>query len=110
MTRSMCSDREPQRSHLDSLLDLQPSEIRWVKMHADGTDWTLAEPVAIPRHHALRFEFENQAEFLVLPESPKQALRVTFQIIAQDIQPPSAGRDFRNTVRARLIDVCSLPP
>jgi hypothetical protein len=32
----------------------------------------LAEPAAIPRHHALRFEFENQAQFPAFPKHPSR--------------------------------------
>lgn len=109
MTRPTCSDPGPQRSHLESLSNLKHSDVYWVNIRANGSDWTLAEPVAIPRHHALRLEFENQAEFPAFPETPQQALRVTFQITEQDIQPVSGRRAWRNTVRARLIDVCPLP-
>jgi len=110
MTRPTCADPDPQRSHLESLSNFKPSDIYWVNVRANGTDWTLAEPVATPRHHALRFEFENQAEFSAFPETPQQTLRVTFQITKQDIQPVSGRQVWRNTVRARLIDVCPLPP
>jgi hypothetical protein len=109
MTRPTCSNPDPQLSHLESLLNLEPSDIYWVNVRADGTDWTLAEPVTIPRHHALRFEFENQAEFPAFPEAPQQALRVTFQITKQDRKRVSGGHTWRNTVRARLIDVCPSP-
>lgn len=109
MTRPTCADPEPQSLHLESLFNLKPSKIYWVNVRANGTDWTLAEPVAIPRHHALRFEFENQAQFPAFPEAPQQALRVTFEITAQDIQAVPGRHEWRNTVRARLIDVCPLP-
>ena len=109
MTRPTCSDPAPQRSHLESLSNLEPADIRWVNVRANGTEWTLAEPVAIPRHHALRFEFENQGEFPAFPEAPEQALRVTFQITSQDIEAVPGRHEWRNTVRARLLDVCPLP-
>jgi hypothetical protein len=109
MTRPTCSDPDPRRSHLESLSTLEPSEIYWVNVRANGSDWTLAEAAAIPRHHALRFEFENRAEFPAFPEAPEQALRVTFQVTAHDIQAVPGRHEWRNTVRARLIDVCPLP-
>jgi len=109
MTRPTCSDPDPQRSHLESLSKLEPSDTYWVNVRANGSDWTLAESVVLPRHHALRFEFENQAEFPAFPEAPEQALRVTFRITTQDIQPVPGRHEWRNTVRARLIDVCPLP-
>jgi hypothetical protein len=109
MTRPTCSDPDPQRPHLKSLLNLKPSDIYWINVRANGTDWTLAESVAIPHHHALRVEFENQAEFPAFPEAPQQALRVTFQVTAEDIQAVPDRHEWRNTVRARLIDVCPSP-
>jgi hypothetical protein len=110
MTRPTCSDPEAQRPKLESLVNLKPSDVYWVNVRASETDWTPADPVAIPRHHVLRFEFENQAEFPAFPEVPKQALRVAFQVTAQDIQPVPGGHQWRNTVRARLLDVCPLAP
>lgn len=109
MTRPTCSDPDPQRPHLESVAKLQPSDVYWVNVRANGSEWTLADAVAVPRHHALRFEFENQTEFPAFPEVPEQALRVTFRITAQDIRPVPARHEWRNTVRARLIAVCPLP-
>jgi hypothetical protein len=107
--RPTCSDSEVRGSHLESLFNVESSNVYWINLRANGMDWTPSEPVAIPYHHALRFEFENQAQFPALPVAPEQALRATFQITAQDIQPVPGRHEWRHTVRARLLDVCPLP-
>jgi hypothetical protein len=110
MTRPTCSDPEPQRPHLESLFNVKAKgEVYWVNVRANGTTWTLAQPVPVPSHHALQLEFENYADFPAFPEEPDQTLRVTFQILTQEVQMVPGRREWRNTVRARLIDVCPAP-
>ena len=85
--------------------DTDEFDTRKVRHHDVADDF---ESVATPRHHALRFEFENQAAFPAFPQASQQALRVTFRITTQDIQAVPGRHEWRNTVRARLIDVCPL--
>ncbi|MEP7050051.1 MAG: hypothetical protein ABJB12_06845 [Pseudomonadota bacterium] len=108
-TRAACAATAPATlPHLQSILNIKPRDVYWVNVVATGGEWALAEPVVFPRHHALRLEFTNQGEFPAFPERPKQALRVSFEVIAQDIQQVAGRPQWRNTVSARLFDVCPL--
>jgi hypothetical protein len=91
-----------------SFLDIEPHDVFSAKVHATRAEWTLAEPVAFPRHHAVRLEFSNQDEFPAFPEQPEQVLRVSFEVTSHDVEPVPGREQWRNTIRARLLDVCPL--
>lgn len=91
-----------------SFLDLKPHDVFSAKVHATRAEWTLAEPVAFPYHHAVRLEFSNQEAFPEFPELPEQMLRVSFEVTSQDIKQVPGREQWRNTVRARLFAVCAL--
>jgi hypothetical protein len=109
MPRPTCTNTSPATPpHLESVLNIKPHDVYWVQVRAIGQEWTLAEPVAFPRHHAVRLEFTNQSDFPAFPEQPEQTLRVSFEVTAQNIQQVPGQLQWRNTVSARLIDVCPL--
>jgi len=105
--RPTCADpHSATLPHLQSVVAIKPHDVFWVKVLATAQEWTLAEPVALPYHHALRLEFSNQSEFPAFPEKPEQTLRVSFEVTAQDIRQVPGRRQWRNTISARLLEVC----
>jgi len=88
-----------------------------VNLDLSNVSWAMSAPTEpigrspnqSPSHITMRFAFENQAEFPAFGEAPKQ-VRVTFRITAQDVQAVPGRHEWRNTVRARLLDVCPLAP
>jgi len=110
LPRPRCADSTSATPpQLRSFLDVKPHDVFSATVHATRAEWTLAEPVAFPRHHAVRLEFSNQDAFPAFPEQPEQMLRVFFEVTSQDIEQVPDREQWRNTIRARLLDVCPLP-
>jgi hypothetical protein len=99
----------PRGEKLASYYSVDPRGTYWIDMYNDGAGWQPIEMIPMPAHHATRLELTNAHHFRGLRRGGATArARFVIQIQSRKIQPATAGRPWRTTYRARILDACAL--
>lgn len=79
----------------------------FVDVVLQGQEWMPAEAVPMPFHHATRIEWVNGEAIAALGAAAALRLRFTFVIEGREIRQVPDQREWRVTVRARIVEICA---
>jgi hypothetical protein len=105
MTLERCA--EPTCPQLSSYVTVEVPGTYWVDVTFER-EWTPAEYIPMPHHHATRLELTNEAELPALAAHRTQRVRLTIAIESREIYR-AGSRDtgaWRAIYRARILEAC----
>jgi hypothetical protein len=103
-----CGEPAAVASRLDAYHGLRMHGRYWVEVTFDGREWVPAQRVATLPHHAARPELTNVTDFAALDSLRGKRLRLTLEITGQDVRAVAGRPEWRDTISARIVEVCSL--
>ncbi|MBI5534784.1 MAG: hypothetical protein HY898_18810 [Deltaproteobacteria bacterium] len=101
-----CGESTKGIRELDSYWEVQVPGTYWLDMIFTGSEWSPANAIPMPHHHATRLELSNASDFPVLASHQGRQLRFTVEIEAREIQKVAGREQWRATYRARITGVC----
>ncbi|MBI2684747.1 MAG: DUF3630 family protein [Acidobacteria bacterium] len=78
----------------------------WLEMTFASGAWMPSPPLAVLPHHAARVELANIREFPSLAMHQNDRVRFTVQVLARDVRQAGENGQWRDTLLARIHDVC----